>query len=92
MIVFAQAHGVLLQFIDVVHTHLESTAYSATIPPLEDLLGRFGLEPGVAFHIARRQLNEALAVHLKVRLCGFASRFSGGCSNHFWGVNTGSRR
>ncbi|XP_072998778.1 THO complex subunit 2 [Typha latifolia] len=51
---FDRCHGTLLQYVDFLYSAISpSTAYAQLIPPLEDLVHKYHLDPEVAFLIYR---------------------------------------
>lgn len=42
-----------LQYIEFLRTALSTTQYAAMLPPLKDLLGRYALDPEIAFALYR---------------------------------------
>uniref|UniRef100_V5EZF8 THO complex subunit 2 n=1 Tax=Kalmanozyma brasiliensis (strain GHG001) TaxID=1365824 RepID=V5EZF8_KALBG len=47
---------VLLQYVEFLFNHLETPDYASLVPSLQDLCVRFGIEPAMAFYIARPKL------------------------------------
>ncbi|KAJ1021191.1 hypothetical protein NDA16_003977 [Ustilago loliicola] len=47
---------VLLQYVEFLFNHLETTDYASLVPSLRHLCVRFGIEPAMAFYIARPKL------------------------------------
>lgn len=47
---------VLLQYVEFLFNHLETTDYASLIPSLQQLSVRFGIEPAMAFYISRPKL------------------------------------
>ncbi len=47
---------VLLQYVEFLFNHLETADYASLVPSLQHLCVRFGIEPAMAFYIARPKL------------------------------------
>ncbi|KAJ9475637.1 THO complex subunit 2 [Pseudozyma hubeiensis] len=47
---------VLLQYVEFLFNHLETADYASLVPSLQQLCVRFGIEPAMAFYIARPKL------------------------------------
>ncbi|EEE55887.1 hypothetical protein OsJ_04544 [Oryza sativa Japonica Group] len=50
---FDRCHGILLQYVEFLSTAVTPTTYVQLIPPLEDLINKYHIEPDVAFLIYR---------------------------------------
>ncbi|KAJ1286808.1 hypothetical protein BS78_03G380500 [Paspalum vaginatum] len=50
---FDRCHGILLQYVEFLSSAVASTAYAQLIPPLQDLVHKYHIEPEVAFLIYR---------------------------------------
>ncbi|KAF0916503.1 hypothetical protein E2562_007582 [Oryza meyeriana var. granulata] len=50
---FDRCHGILLQYVEFLSTAVTPTTYVQLIPPLEDLINKYHIEPDVAFLIHR---------------------------------------
>ncbi|KAK4986130.1 THO2 plays a role in transcriptional elongation [Elasticomyces elasticus] len=53
-------HAVLMQYLDVLRTNLSVKDFDEKVPNLCDLIGNFGLEPAVAFTIARKSIRNQI--------------------------------
>ena len=50
---FDEIHKVLVQYVDLLHTHLNQEDFIALVPSIAELIGDFGIEPNIAFWIWR---------------------------------------
>ncbi|CAD6214833.1 unnamed protein product [Miscanthus lutarioriparius] len=50
---FDRCHGILLQYVEFLSSAVTPTAYAQLIPPLQDLVHKYHIEPEVAFLIYR---------------------------------------
>ena len=57
-----QVHAVLFQYMEFLAASLEPDELASTVPAVHELMGTYGLEPAVAFDIARPKLRRALRV------------------------------
>ncbi|PWN50468.1 hypothetical protein IE53DRAFT_93433 [Violaceomyces palustris] len=53
---YDSSQEVLFQYVEFLHNYLEPIEYFALVPSLRALCCRFGIEPAMAFHIARPRL------------------------------------
>lgn len=72
MVASFQCQEVLFQYVEFLNNQLDAAAYSALVPSLHALCIRFGIEPAIAFYIARPKLVHTMKVSVGISLlqCG----------------------
>lgn len=62
---FDEIHRVLTQYIDMLQTNLSDQEFKTLIPSIAELIGKFGIEPSVAFWIWRPTISSDIAAYDK---------------------------
>ena len=53
-------HQILIQFLDLLWSNLDNAAYDRAVPPIPELMSRYGLETSLAFLIGRASLSSRM--------------------------------
>ena len=60
---FDETHRILTQYLDLLRSNLSIKDFDNLVPSLTQLVGEFGIDPGVAFWISRSSLAAAMKEH-----------------------------